>query len=282
MNMSDKGIVRYARNFTIFGVNAFYIGILVKTCREGRLLELAASLCHHVQNFFSGVEDPREATDESTYCDLIYAFDLKRERFFARRQGVWSGNGMTVACEYEQPGARIMVLHNGNARIFRPYAGTGVWHLHALAHLGGDHFAVSTGDTIKALDIFRITPSECTLLRRAVSRLAGYTAMLNHNGSLWGGSDFTERPNFLTMPDEGRKYFLPKSCIKEYVTHITALDADRLLVFSRRLGTLQGHALIFCTAERKFTACNAIDVCDFHENVEVYAQAEGSLACTEG
>jgi hypothetical protein len=167
---------------------------------------------------------------------------------------------LTVAAEHGEPGARILVVDSGRARVFDPY-GASVWHLHALVHLRDDLYAVSTGDATKALDVMRITSDRCELLERLVHHCGGFTGMSVHAGALWVGSDLSERANFIA-PLTGPRYFLPRDCVREYVIRLRSTGPTRLEVITKRLRTGQGHALVFCTATRKFIAANPIEVID--------------------
>lgn len=159
----------------------------------------------------------------------------------------------------------MLVVVNSEHAIYQPYQKiVGVQHIHAIATLKAPYFLVSTGDTSKRLDLFRITGEECTLIRCISSSLAGYTAIHVKDHEVWVGSDFSERANFIsnlsTETYAETNYYLPKNCVREFIISISSYDESRLLVVTARLNQTYGHALIFCRLQREFIAANKIEI----------------------
>ena len=262
--IARKGIVQYAASFRLFGINLFWLGILYKVGHEGRLREAAISAWYMLQSRFSPVEAPAAHTGIEAHTEILYSFDLaSAPGFKARAQSVCSNGKVTVAGEYAWPGARILVRHQDHDEVHDPYADDGgIYHIHAVTHLEKNEFAVTTGDTKKVLDLLFLEDAGRIVRRRKISNCAGYTAMIFLDGNLWGGSDFSERANFLVNISDSQKYFLPRTCLREYFIDIKPIPASRLLVITRRLGTDGGHALIFGVKDRQFVAANAIRIAD--------------------
>jgi hypothetical protein len=96
--------------------------------------------------------------------------------------------------------------------------------------MSGDsgEFLVSTGDTHKFLDLWIARNGKVSFVRRLRKHLAGFTAAVRVNGDYYFGTDFSNRPNFITRLG-GEKYFFPS---KAYRLHVTAFYAyfDRYIV----------------------------------------------------
>jgi hypothetical protein len=261
---AEKSIIKHASRFRLIGINLFLLGIFWQTVREGRLLELFISTWYMLNYWIRPVKNPDADTGVSRFQQVFYKFDSPDHGVLvARSEGIYSNRHTTIACEYGWPGARILVLHGGREHIFNPYINQGVWHLHAIAYLGNSEFAISTGDSKKILDIFTITPSSLIFRRRVVRFCGGYTGMTWHANDLWVGSDLSERANFIASISCGKKYFLPRDCIREYVINLRTLNDSLLLIITKRLHTYRGHALIFCTTTRRFVASNSIEITEF-------------------
>lgn len=261
VDKNTKGIVQFAADFKIFGVRCFWLGILVQTYRERRLVELFTSGVALFRCKLLSTPTPERSTPLEEHDEVFTKYDTSNAAVFvSREQSICVAKNLTVICEYGQPGSRILVINKNSRKIYSPYRNENVWHLHAIVYLGGDYFLVSTGDTIKALDLFKITALECRRVRRVQHRLAGYTAMHMHDKDCWVGSDFSERANFIMNMSEGKKYYLPKDSLLEYVIHVDSINTTKMQIITRRLGKFKGHSLIFCTLRKKFLASNRIDI----------------------
>jgi hypothetical protein len=261
--MKKNGILVEAKKFDFFGVRVLWLGIIWHAIKERRMAELLISAWWMVLYQIKKPAEPPEKTQLNEFSLRFTRFNLPDGiSLLARQCGIcrWGANNI-VACEYGEPGARILLVQDGAASVSCPYAqNRRVWHIHAIAHLGGNQYLVSTGDSAKLLDVVSIGPHGSEILKRLVSHCGGYTSMLRCCGETWVGSDLSERANFIaTIPDRG-KYFLPPQSTKEYVIHLQSIPNDQLLVITRRLHTRNGHALKFCTKTRRFVAENEISI----------------------
>lgn len=270
-----KGIVDFANKFTLFGFHAFYIGILIQCVRERRVRELLATGLRMFWYWVKPVPTPKSITNLTRYLEIHERFSLHQDTpLIARRQAVWRDGDMMIAGEYGKPGARLLVIVNSEQVIYRPYQkSVGVQHIHAIARLEGPYFLVSTGDTSKRLDLFKITGKECTLLSCISPSLAGFTAISVVENEIWVGSDFSERANFISKMSAHTyaetTYYLPKNCVREFVISISPYDENRLLVVTARLNQTYGHALIFCRIDHEFIAANKIQIDEEIENAAI-------------
>ena len=264
MKFEQKGILANANRFRLFGVRMFWLGVVWHSCREGRFIELVISTWFTVLNWTRPVAMPKTITGMTEFCECYQKFAIPSGgSFIARREAIYQSNSLLIAGEYGQPGARILMVEAGQTYIFDPYlksGATGVWHLHAIFHLDGQHYLVSTGDSSKFLDLMHISVKGCQVLKRLVSHAGGYTAITAQAGEIWMGSDLSERANYIERLEGRLRYFLPHPCVGEYIIHMEPLGEQQVLVMSRRLGTFNGHALIFCTKQRCFVAANAVSI----------------------
>lgn len=274
-----KGIVQFAASYSIFGFRSFWLGVVIGSIRERRLLELGyGAYCYLHEPFFRQIM-PGAQTDTSEYRALHLMFYPAEGRpLRAREQSVIIHGDSLIAGEYGAPGARIYVRDPGGEAVHEPYADdAGVYHIHSIRMIGASRYLVSTGDTRKYLDEFYITQSECRVLRRWRVVLGGYTALRHIHGNLWAGSDFAERPNHLVNLDTREKIYLPKQARKEYVLDIQQASRDRARVFTKKLGSARGHVFLFDTKNRNFVAGNGISVHEVCENGDAYAARPAEL-----
>lgn len=267
----NKGIVDYANSFKILGINFFYAGIIIQTLREERLIEVLLSIRH---NLIARIKAPtlqscRHKID--TYnSGLIILDKVTGMQFNARKQAIIRHKTFSVAGEYGQPGARIVIWNKARMRLFDPYKSKRVFHIHAMEYLGEDNYAVTTGDSKKYLDILRIDWASCYLLHRLEHFGAGYTALLMVDGQLWGGSDFAERSNFIVKLTGGRRiFYLPKNCYGQYVLDIISSGKNELIVFTKKLNSNHGSRVVFSMNSLEFVETNLILIneINYHESV---------------
>lgn len=258
--ISGKGILRRASDFRLLGIRAPLLGVAYFTIVERRLLEALVSGVQLVIRRAFPTKVPDRPTAVRIFTQRYFRYRLEGgEQLIARAEAICRIGDARIACEYGQPGHRILVESDRGRFIQDPYDDAGVWHLHAIVPLDDRTVAITTGDSAKYLDIYAVGRDRCRFVRRLKRRLAGYTAMAVSDGRLWCGSDFSERANYLLCIEDGKKYYLPADSIREYVIHL-ADTADGLLVVTRRLHRTTGHALLFSTDERRFVASNPISV----------------------
>ncbi len=261
-----KGIVDFANEFHIFGIRAFYVGILIQCFRERRVWELVVTGFRSVLYWANPVTIPRQTTHLRQFQEVHERLPIgDSTHLIARRQAVSRENGLLIAGEYGKPGARLLVVSQGTGQVYQPFQGdTGVQHIHAIANLKGPYYLISTGDTSKRLDVLRISDNECTLTKTIFSSLAGFTAISVVDDEIWLGSDFSERVNFIARLSSNLDlcftYYLPRNCVREFVISISPYGQHELLVITARLNQSYGHALIFCRKNNEFVSANRIEI----------------------
>jgi hypothetical protein len=263
--MEARGIMTRAAAFTILGIRCQPLGVLWYTLRDGRLSELAISLLYWVQFWLSAKTSLSAETDIREYSEIYQSFSLDNgQRLIARASSVLRTEDAIIAAEYGQPGARILVRTRNGDQLFNPYHGDdGVWHIHALLFLEDGSYFVTTGDKRKYFDLIRLSKHGCAIEQRIERLGAGYTGMVQHMSGIWVGSDFSQRANFIKKVGERRKYFLPKSCIKDFIVSIGLHDNSTIIVITRTLNHYCGHVLLFDTDKRAFVGGNPVTVTEW-------------------
>jgi len=159
------------------------------------------------------------------------------------------GNGDTSA--------KIALVKQDNCHIVEFYNRLpGVLHIHAIHKYSDTEILVSTGDTKKLLDLWRIDGNEISFKTRLKKRLAGYTGCAEVAQRHFFGTDFAGRPNYIATL-EGEKYFFPEKAFRMYVLAFYPFFNRYIASVSGGLYSLGGRKTlsIFDTVNRKFTYC---------------------------
>jgi hypothetical protein len=256
------------------------VRLAVSIVREGRALELLyggyCSVFHRPSPVYPP-DDP-EALDEilerqaefahravlsrdqilRAYGDMPAVRELPAGFASARRESVWLEDGRLILGEYGE-GARLACITKGGCVVSDHYERMrGVRHIHSIQKYGGPgEFLVATGDGHKLLDLWATSGTEVYFVRRIHERLAGYTAAAEVNGEHYFGSDFSGRPNFITLLD-GPRYFFPA---KAYRMHAAAFHVlfDRYIVSVNKELNVSGGRRALCvfdTRVRRFVYCD--------------------------
>ena len=235
-----------------------YPMILVETIRRGRVIEaIYGVLCFAIRKPGRVEGDLRIETGQLLpylqYGETTTIKDLQGEIFSTRVASIHEGEDTIIAGEYAFPGARIYVKKGKLERYYEPYASyPGVLHIHSLTKIADDLFFVSTGDTSKFLDVLRINEVECRIVKRCQSFLGGYTSGLRISDRTYFGSDFSFRPNFILCLETREKHFLPRLSWLNIVISIREFEADKLMIFTRKLYSASGTVLVFERSTKKF------------------------------
>ena len=175
----------------------------------------------------------------------------------ARIESIWEDETCLIIGEY---GARPRLAH------VTPEACTvsdyymhvrGVKHIHSILKYGDSgEFLVSTGDTRKFLDLWSVSDRGLVLVRRLSTRLAGFTAAVAVNGKYYFGTDFSNRPNFISTL-EGKKFFFPLKAYKLYANAFRAFGDRFIVSINSELDVAGGRKTlsVFDTAQQRFIYC---------------------------
>jgi hypothetical protein len=200
------------------------------------------------------------------YGDRVALGGLPASFVAVRRESAWEENGRLILGEYGE-GARVACITDGACVVNDHYERIpGVRHIHSIQRYGGmGEFLVATGDGHKSLDLWTCSGNEVRFVRTMTKRLAGFTAAAEVGGEYYFGSDFSGRPNFITVLG-GPRYFFPK---KAYLMHVAAFHVlfDRYLVSVNKELNVSGgrRALsVFDTRTRRFVYCDYMPSCSLH------------------
>jgi hypothetical protein len=259
--VQGKGIIRRARGFSLFGIRAFWFGLVWYCWKERRVYEAAVSAVELVVLSLHRVPVPHRLTNVRQFTQRFIRFHISGSpELVAREQAVCAIDGGVIACEYGQPGKRVLFRCAEGDSISNFYQEDDrVWHLHAATSVNDHQVLISTGDSRKCLDQLTLSRGRLPSFRRLRRRMAGFTAMARIGTTVWCGSDFSERANYLLNLETQRKHYLPHAAVREFIIHIEACS-EGLLVVTRRLHHPFGHALVFSIRDGRFAACNRIDV----------------------
>ena len=176
-----------------------------------------------------------------------------------RSNNVAQTNSFLIVGEYGNNSARIAHITKKSCVINNFYEDCqGVRHIHAvyLDEQNGNAF-ITTGDTSKFLDLWKINDKEAAFVKRLKSRFAGYTAIAKVNGNYYFGTDFSSRPNYIESLS-GKKYFFPKQAyLKQCVLFYSILERYIVAINAAmpEFGCLKTVS-IFDVLKEEFIFCN--------------------------
>ena len=254
----QRGILGFARSYSLFGIKFFWLGVFLGILRERRCAEVIHSICCEFLFQLRPVRFPESPTKQLQVNCVFLKFETPNGNFLSRKECVIRCGQISIACEYGQPGSRILVTDGNHVRIFAPYADDPlVWHIHAICHVADDRYIVTTGDSRKYADLMTINMDGCRIVRRLYHRLGGFTALVNINGHIWAGSDLSERVNYIRNITTSKTYFLPERAFGAYVVNIVQEDG-KLSIVTKKLNCDSGYVFTFDLAMQHFTAGNKI------------------------
>lgn len=217
----------------------------------------------------NGVELPE------TYDDLYFSRDdlviryggkfavekLPDDFIGARCEGVVVGKDFMIIGEYGyEKKARLALLINDCCIIYDYYAkDLRVRHIHAILMCSnGRDIFVSTGDSAKYLDLWRIGTDGLDFIKRLKTRFAGYTAMLEFGGIVYCGTDFSSRRNYIEIFScKGKKIFFPEPASTMMCIHLYT-ENTFIIAISKEMNQFGGKQAVsvFDAVNNKFVYCD--------------------------
>lgn len=141
-------------------------------------------------------------------------------------------NGFIVG-EYAQNSSRILVKKNEGIITHQLYeSNSGVRHIHSILQHDGYAF-ISTGDTNKYLDRYRIVNGDLCFDSRVLCHLGGFLSCCVVDGMCFFGTDFSERPNYIFSLKTRRKYSFPRPAYTQYCVLMLPLYESYILCLNR-------------------------------------------------
>lgn len=246
----DKGILNTKYKVNFMGLNLVVIQIILGVIRERRVIEFLWGGYCFLRYRPSKLTDYFFEKGEMEYS-LFFNLRFNSLSIISRTKSI--NNKAKVYGEYGQPGAKLIYVQGEAVTIFDPYVNDpGVYHIHNIISIGDDRYLISTGDSNKYLDEFYIDNKNCKRIKRHLKHLGGFTSSVRTKETVFMGTDFSHRPNYLLDIKSGKKYFLPKQAWLEYIIKIEAEKLHLLTVVTKCLNDNKGHKLAFCTLTNKF------------------------------
>ncbi len=195
-----------------------------------------------------------------------FAIDKLPEDFVGTRlESIIEAEYSLIIGEYgmDNNSARIAVVTAIDCEINDYYMHkSGIRHIHSLLSYDDNHnLLVATGDRLKVLDLWHQDGKQLSYTKRLKRFLAGYTAMVNIQGDLYFGTDFSARPNYIEILD-GKKFFFPKPAYTKFVMSFHAYKDRYLLSLNSSLDELGGQKTlsIFDTQNKQFIYCDTVEL----------------------
>jgi hypothetical protein len=163
----------------------------------------------------------------------------------------------TIAGEYGETDPRLFLLDDTGCKVSTHYRGIkGVRHIHCIHPLSQERFMVTTGDSLRVADLWRIDAGELRFERRILRFLGGFTAGATAGGRTYFGSDYSSRPNYLWRFEDKKRFYLPAESFRMLVDRMDVVDNRFILVICKTLEAAGGgwQAVIFDTSVERFIA----------------------------
>lgn len=156
-----------------------------------------------------------------------------------RAHGFAKHDGFVVAGEYADRGSRLFLMTADGVHANAYYGrNPRIRHIHLVHAVDPNHFLVSTGDSARLLDLWRIEQGRIWRMKRLFRFLGGFTAAVTLNGRTYLGTDFSSRPNYILRLDDRRKFFLPSDAFLKFVYYMDVFEDRYLLIASKSLDVI--------------------------------------------
>ena len=164
-------------------------------------------------------------------------------------------NGFVIG-EYAENSSRIFVNNNGRYITHQFYGSdSGVRHIHSILQYDGYAF-ISTGDSNKYLDKYRIVNGDLSFDSRVLRHLGGFSACCVVDGMCFFGSDFSERPNYIFFLEKRRKFFFPCPAYTQFCALMLSFHNRYIFCLNRSILIPNRKTIsIFDTKRSTFVYC---------------------------
>jgi hypothetical protein len=262
----------------------FILRAAMQVIKEKRILELSYGaycvLLHQPSKVVSAPEKLLQAIIEDFVSQYSYCFFYNREDLIAkfgahfaveslpkdftltRSESVTQCNGLLIVGEYAENSARIALITKTDCVISNYYQQIrGVRHIHAVHYCetSGNVF-ISTGDTAKLLDQWKIKERELVFVKRLKKRMAGFTAISKAKNDYFFGTDLSSRPNYIESSD-GNKYFFPVDAYYKHCLTFYPVLGHYIATINTSMDEFGKHKIlsIFDTDKREFIFCDSLE-----------------------
>jgi len=158
--------------------------------------------------------------------------------------------------EYAKQSARIFVKSGDEFTVCQFYqTSPGVRHIHSILQCG-EHLFVSTGDSKKVLDRWKLNNGHMRFEKRILSTFGGFTTCCSINAKTFFGTGFSERPNYLFCLETREKWFFPKPAYTQHCFLMLPLNERYLVCFNSSIVQSTPRTMtVFDTQALSFVSC---------------------------
>ncbi len=196
------------------------------------------------------------------YGDKFNIKFLPDDFIYTRRESIFCNKDILIIGEYSGNLSRLAYITKETCIVSNYYSSDpGVKHIHSIQKYGNyGKFLVSTGDTLKLLDLWKIEDGGLKFVKRIKKKRAGYSAITKIKDKYFFGSDFSNRPNYIETCS-GKKYFFPKKAYKKYVIAFEKYLERYILSLNGDIKKSGGKITlsVFDTTVREFIFCDYLD-----------------------
>jgi hypothetical protein len=186
--------------------------------------------------------------DETDLGDTIHGYAMTADGF--------------IFGEYAAHSSRIFLKEHEEFSVCHFYQNDpGVRHIHSILRSGETIF-ISTGDSNKYLDRWRLRNGHLEFEKRIFHTLGGFTTCCNVNEKHFFGTDFSERPNYIFCLESQEKWFFPRPAYTQHCSLMLLLHDRYLFCLNTGLSHRQTIS-IFDTRTSVFIHCQEYRGNDF-------------------
>lgn len=180
----------------------------------------------------------------------------------ARKHTIVHDKEFLIIGEYGQDyGVSRIALVTASSCIINEYYTkySGVRHIHAVYKCkNSNDVMVTTGDSSKFLDLWRLFEGKLIFLKRIRNFFAGYTAIIGVKGHYYFGTDFSDRPNYIETL-EREKYFFPDKAFRKWVLALYLLSDRYIASVNVTVLGSDKTISIFDTVTKEFIFCDNLE-----------------------
>ncbi len=229
---------------------------VVPSAVEHLVRQVEDNLSEYLRQFLSSAQLAARYGDRYAISELPSDFEG------SRTESVIERGDLLLVGEYGDQQSRIAILSASSCHIEPHYlTEAGVRHIHAMhAHPDDPQgIIVTTGDGAKLLDHWSVEGRRLRFESRLRKRFAGHTALACLGGQLYGGTDFSARPNYIECLD-GRTFPFPQPAYTKFARSFHVIEDRWLLAISSELDDLGSNNVlsIFDTVKQQFVYCGLL------------------------
>lgn len=223
-----------------------------------------------IKNYFNGYKDIYSKNDLIERFGEDFFVSLPEDFFCSLRSSVVVADDFVVIGEYGNHKnyglSRIYVLSkNGCVKNDLYLSDRRVKHIHSICLMPDKKSLwICVGDSAKYLDLWQYKDGNIIFNKRIKRRFAGYTSVVEHNGKIYCGSDFSSRMNFIDIycGSKRKRVIYPEKAVKYYCTSLSVCDDRYIYSLSNGMGKYEGYKVlsVFDMIKERFVYCDYCDI----------------------